>query len=243
MRGHSRWFGRTLAPVLVAALWAAGCSDRGTPAGELLGPDQAAFGKNANNGKSKGRKGVPIEVKGPKGSTTWTLLTGELPANFESSVEGVVKMKGASGKSSDLYLAIPEVGYFLYVPDDAVPAETTFKLKAVKRHAPNGGDPYLAVDLKATRMIDGVEVDVGAAGFLKDVKLGMAYVWSGVTDGRGLQITWVKSYREFREVECHGGFGATCIAQGAYQLKDGRTVGVVLSNLKHFSDYAIGFPN
>lgn len=234
-----RWTRRAAAAVLATTLFVVGCSDQSAPVGDLLGPQETSF----NKGKGPIKKGVPIVVKGPLGGKSWTLLTGELPDSFVSVAEGVARARGNSGKVDGLTLAIPEVGYFINVPDNAVPAETRFKLRAVKRHAPNGGGSYLAVDLKATRVINGIEVDVGSLGFLKDVQLGMAYVWSGVSDPSGLQITWVVSKSDFREVECFAGSGKVCISEGNFRLKDGRNVGVILANLRHFSDYAIGFPN
>lgn len=226
----------TLGPVLAMALWFSACSEQGTPAEQLLGPDQASFAKGGE-GKAKG-KGPKVKVKKGGSSEGYQLLTGVLPDRKDAHASEFIGPRGGELKAS---------GHKLVVPAGAVNRPTEFSLrvfrKVVNENGPGVADneTVVGVDLRAVvydtivsvnedgvEEIKIVETDVGPNGFLVPVHLSLTYDWAkSVPDEGALRILWVK-----RD-------GMAEVTPGSVDSSGKR----VNASLWHFSDYAIGFPD
>ena len=128
-------------------------------------------------------------------------------------------------------------GHVLYVPEGAVSQPTKFKIRASKAPIDNSGssdemEVRVEVDLSAYTVDRyGNEIaDIGAAGFLKPVYVGLAYSWVSdvIPDLTKANILWVRSETE---------------------VEPTRTFSVdyngkwIVAELDHFSRYALGWPD
>lgn len=228
------WMKAALMPVMAFGLVIAGCENLSEPT-PLTGPSAAEFAKKAKKehpGKGP-KKGAKVKVSGKNGKLAeWILGTGT--AGEHGSV--VVYPGKHDHKGEWLTFAS---GHALFVPQSAVLEPTTFYMTAVNRTASDGQE-YYALELTATVQRADGETSVGDIDFLTDVYLYMVPSAAGNYDGAGdgATILWAVNDKVFKPVECRvnrkDAEGDACVTAGTDLL---------VAKLKHFSDYAIGFPN
>jgi hypothetical protein len=224
---NTKFFRWSLVPALALAVFAA-CSETGTPTEQLIGPDQAAFGKGKENAPGQAKKGARVKVRGKNGrETTYVLATGEGGLTASRTV-----YPGNGSQVVDI--ALPGIGG-LRVPVRAVNKATTFSITTETRVAADGGE-YLAIDLNA-HTADALKTDVGRNGFATDVTLYLEKPAAMATLAGGT-ILWVNNSQDFREVQCRSLGGGVAIEGAACVVDNG---GTLEARLKHFSIYTMGW--
>ena len=229
MKRISQWLKPAL-PALALTLWFGACSERGAPSEQLLGPDQAEFSKGGNGagwGGQRGGRKSPTVSETTTGKS-WKLATGKLSVADSLKSEAVIGPDGG-------YLRTHT--HVLYVPKGAVSQPTRFKIQAFRSPvdasvSPDSVEVVVGVALKAYSLdaAGNVLADVGALGFNTPVYLALSYAWVSevIPDLTQAKILWLKSTTEAQ---------LTKTFQIDYNGK------WIVSELQHFSDYAIGFPN
>lgn len=217
----TRW---SIIPAVALALFAA-CSDQGTPAEQLLGPDQASFGKGKETAPGQKKK-AKVRVRGKNGKeTTYVLLNGEGGLTASRTVY-------PGRRVTDVVdVAIPGIGG-IRVPVTAINKPTTFTISTVSRVAADGAE-YLAIDLHALTN-DAQRTDVGKNGFANDVTLYLTKP-AQIAAVSGATILWEKSTNLFHDVQCRSLEGAE--SEGSECVTDAD--GTLEARLKHFSAYVI----
>lgn len=243
----SNWLRRSSlgAVALAVALSVYGCSDNAGFDGGLLAPQEASFakgGKSENAGKPDHAGKKDQKVKGVKRNGQvgeYSLASGKLPNIKELKAEALIDERGG---------CISAAGHILCVPAGVIEAgePATFKLQQVKKTLEDGST-IVAVDAKASRMVDTVQVEVGENGFgtyadgsLKKVYLYLTYDWADnrpevVTSENSAVLYFRSSSNNFAEAEVE-------VVEGVFTTKRGGSEFLV-APLEHFSEYGIGWPN
>jgi hypothetical protein len=151
-------------------------------------------------------------------SQSYTVVR-ETPTTGETqSVSAVIDRRGGELKLG---------GHLLSVPRAAVDRPTLFRMELAGRRNPDG-TRSLVIELKATRVENGVEVDVGDRGFAEPLNLKLSYERAvDVRDAEALRVLYLADGTE--DGRLHDVGGRVNVRNRFIQAK-----------ITHFSKYAVG---